>query len=166
MSRPLVQADSYVCGGLRARGVLQYCNIAILQHVTQSSSAANTNTTCMMHATEGTARTHRHHAHLAVFVAIWLVASACGCCFLEVASSILQQAPLPGLNCTCMAALAGASGRPSRRPHWLSATIEATAAAAAYGSVFGDAGPASDSSCGAACADFDWSFVCALTWQR
>ena len=67
-----------------------YCNIAILQYRRKDKHD--------LHAAEGTARTHRHHAHLVVCVAIWLVASACGCCFLEVASSILQQAPLNAVS--------------------------------------------------------------------
>ena len=84
---------------------------------------------------------------------------------------LVAAASLPRLHCTCMAPSAGASGRPSRRPHWLSvvlaavATTEATASAAACcGSVFRDAGPAGDST-PAACALGWWALVTTTVWE-
>ena len=136
---------------LQYSAALQYCKIAILEDRRKEIQDPHDEMRQELLVPTGTKCDLCRY--LARRISLWL----------EVASSILQQAPSAGLHGTNMAASAGASGRLSRRPHWLLvvlaavATIEAAAAVVACdGPLCGDAGPASDSSFGAAGADFDW----------
>jgi hypothetical protein len=110
---------------LQYSAALQYCKIAILEDRRKEIQDPHDEMRQELLVPTGTKCDLCRY--LARRISLWL----------EVASSILQQAPSAGLHGTNMAASAGASGRLSRRPHWLLvvlaavATIEAAAAVVA-----------------------------------